>query len=103
MRWHRRPIAAKWTYVHSRRGRRGVMKQIKRLVTRFAKENSSWGYTRIQGELHDLGHRVGRTTVSMILKSEGIKPAPDRPCSWKTFLGAHRGEIVATDFFTTEV
>ena len=103
MRWHRRLIAAKWTYANSRPGRRGVLKEIKRLVVRFAKENASWGYTRIQGELHDLGHRVGRTTVSRILKSEGIKPAPDRPSSWKTFLGAHWGEIAATDFFTTEV
>jgi transposase InsO family protein len=52
---------------------------------------------------YELGHRVGRTTVSRILRSVGIKPAPDRPTSWRTFLRAHFGEIAATDFFTTEV
>ena len=103
MRWHRRLIAAKWTYQHQRKGRRGVMREIRRLVVRLAKENSRWGYTRIQGTLKDLGHRVGQTTVSRILKSEGIKPAPERPSSWKTFLKAHWCEVAAADFFTTEV
>ncbi|GJM22514.1 MAG: hypothetical protein DHS20C15_24290 [Planctomycetota bacterium] len=103
MRWHRRLIAAKWTFPASRCGRRGVMTEIRRLIVRMARENSTWGYSRIQGELNDLGHRVGRTTVSRILKAEGIKPAPDRPSSWRTFLKAHWGQIAATDFFTTEV
>ncbi len=103
MRWYRRLIAAKWTYPCRRKGRQGVMQEIRRLVVRLARENSRWGYSRIQGSLKDLGHRVGRTTVSRILKSEGIKPAPDRPSSWKTFLKAHWGEVAATDFFTTEV
>jgi putative transposase len=38
-----------------------------------------------------------------VLKANGIKPAPDRPSSWTTFLKAHWGEVAATDFFTTEV
>ena len=38
-----------------------------------------------------------------MLKDNGIKPAPDRPSSWKTFLQAHWGEIAGMDFFTTEV
>jgi hypothetical protein len=103
MRWHRKLIAAKWTFPQKRKGRRSVMQEIKRLVIRMACENAGWGYSRIQGELKGLGHRVGRTTVSRILKGEGIKPAPDRPSSWKTFLKAHWGEAAATDFFTTEV
>jgi len=103
MRWHRKLIAAKWTFPQKRKGCRGVMQEIKVLVVRMASENERWGYSRIQGELKELGHGVGRTTVSRILKSEGIKPAPDRPSSWKTFLKAHWGEVAATDFFTTEV
>jgi transposase InsO family protein len=103
MRWHRRLIAAKWTSQQPRAGRRGVMKEIKALIVRMASENCSWGYTRIQGALRDLGHRVGRTTVSRTLKAEGIKPAPDRPSSWRAFLRTRWGEIAATDFFTTEV
>ncbi len=58
---------------------------------------------RIQGELKDVGHRVASTTIANVLKANGIKPAPDRPSSWKTFLKAHWGQIAATDFFTTEV
>jgi len=41
--------------------------------------------------------------MANVLKANGIKPAPDRPSSWKTFLKAHWGEIAATDFFATEV
>jgi len=79
------------------------MKAIKALIVRFALENPSWGYCRIQGELKDVGHRVATTTVANVLKANGIKPAPDRPSSWRTFLKAHWGEVAATDFFTTEV
>ncbi len=89
MRWHRRLIALKWTYDKPTAGRRGIMKAIRELIVRMALENSTWGYTRIQGELKDMGHRVGRSTISRTLKDNGIKPAPDRPSSWKTFLKAH--------------
>lgn len=103
LRWYRRLIAAKWTFTKARTGRPGVMKEIRRLVVRFARENSSWGYCRIQGALKNLGHRVSDSTVANILKEHGLKPAPDRPTSWRTFLKAHWGEVAATDFFTTEV
>ncbi len=103
MRWHRRLIVAKWTYGNRTKGQRGVMLEIRALVVRFAKENPGWGYTRIQGAIGDLGHRVGRTTVARILNREGIKPAPERPSSWSTFIKATWGECAAADFFTTEV
>lgn len=70
---------------------------------RPANENSRWGYTQIQGALHNLGHRVARSTIAKILRGHGIEPAPDRPSSWRTFLAAHWGSIAAADFFTTEV
>lgn len=69
----------------------------------MATENSTWGYSRIQGELKDVGHMVARTTVSNVLKDNGIKPAPDRPYSWKSFLKAHWGQVAATDFLSVEV
>ncbi|MFT5687993.1 MAG: putative transposase [Planctomycetota bacterium] len=103
MRWHRQLITAKWMYCSRLTSRRGVMAEIRTLVVRFARENPSWGYSRIQGAIGDLGHRVGRTTVSRILMREGINPAPDRPSSWSTFIGATWGECAAADFFTTEV
>lgn len=104
MRWHHRLIALKWTHAAKKRvGRPGLMKTIKALIVRMALENSTWGYCRIQGELKDLGHKVASTTVANVLKENGIRPAPDRPSSWRSFLKAHWGQIAATDFFTTEV
>ncbi len=63
MRWHRRLIAAKWTFLTKRVGRPGIMKRIRRLVVRFARENTSWGYCRIQSSLKNLGHCVAASTV----------------------------------------
>jgi len=58
LRWHRELIARKWTYARRRSGRPGVLAEIRRLVLRMATENPSWGYTRIQGALKNVGHRV---------------------------------------------
>jgi putative transposase len=44
-----------------------------------------------------------RSTIAKTLKDHGIRPAPDRPTSWRTFLKAHADVIAAADFFTTEV
>jgi len=102
LRWHRRLIARKWTYARQP-GRRNVLVEIRRLVVRMAEENPTWGYTRIQGALKNVGHRVGRSTIRRILKAAGLPPVPQRPTSWQTFLKAHWGSIAAADFFTTEV
>jgi transposase InsO family protein len=69
----------------------------------MATENPSWGYTRIQGGLKNLGHRVARSTIATILKQHGVPPSPERPTSWQTFLRAHGRALVAADVFTTEV
>jgi transposase InsO family protein len=69
----------------------------------MATENPCWGYTRIQGALKNLGHRVARSTIATILRQQGIPPSGERPTSWQTFLRAHWGALVAADFFTTEV
>jgi putative transposase len=103
LRWHRQLIAGKWTYAKGRRRRSGVVAEIRRLVARMAEENPTWGYTRIQGALKNVGHRVGRSTIARILKAQGIRPAPERPTSWRVFLRAHCGAIAGADFFTTEV
>src|SRR5258708_30104459 len=68
-------------------------------------ENRSWGYTRIQGALANLGHQVGRGTIANILRENGIEPAPERDkhTSWSTFLQVHWECLAATDFFTVEV
>ena len=101
--WHRRLIAAKWTYPHTGVGRPGVMQEIRELVVRMAEDNPSWGYARIQGALKHLGRRVARSTIAKVLKEHGIRPSPERPMSWATFVRAHATAIAAADFFTTEV
>jgi len=101
--WHRKLIAAKWTYPRKRVGRPGVMMEIREPIVRMAKDNPSWGYARIQGELKHLDHRVARSTIAKVLKEHGIKPSPDRPMSWATFVRSHAHLIAAADFFTTEV
>src|SRR5437867_6558293 len=103
LRWHRQLIARKWTYARHRSSRRGVLAEIQRLVVRMAEENPAWGYTRIQGALKNVGHRVGRSTIARILKAHGVSPVPARPTSSQAFLRAHWGAIAGADFFTTEV
>jgi putative transposase len=102
LRWHRRLIASKWTYPKKGLGRPSVMMEIRSLIVRMAEENSTWGYCRIQGALKNLGHNVAVSTVRNILKEHGLQPAPNRPTSWRTFLRAHWGQLVSTDFFTVE-
>ena len=102
LRWYRRLIARKWTCAQQP-GWRNVLVEIRRLVVRMAEKNPTWGYTRIQGALKDLGHRVGGSTIRRILKAAGPSPVPQRPTSWQTFLKAHWGSIAAADFLTTEI
>ena len=106
LRWSRQLVAQKWTYANRRGpGRPHVMRRIAELVIRMACENPSWGYTRIQGALSNLGHEVGRGTIANILKENGIDPAPERGrrTRWSTFLKAHWECLVAADFLSVEV
>jgi transposase InsO family protein len=105
LRWHRKLIAMKWTFARSRPGRPRMMKTIEDLIVRMARENPRWGYSRLQGALSNLGHRVARSTVANILKREGIDPAPTRGgrTPWSVFLKAHWRTLVASDFLTVEV
>lgn len=107
LRWYRTLIARKWNYSHRRRspGRPRTQHTIVELIVRMAMENPSWGYTRIQGALANLGHNVGRGTIANILREQGLEPAPERGkhTRWSTFLKAHWECVAATDFFTVEV
>src|SRR5690349_20058668 len=48
LRWHRDLVRRRWTYP-SRSGRPSVTAEIRSLVLRLARENSTWGYRRIPG------------------------------------------------------
>lgn len=106
LRWHRELVARKWSFVERRRpGRPRTRKELVALVVRMASENPSWGYTRIQGAMLNLGHKLGRGTICRILKDHGIEPAPERGkgMPWAVFLKAHWKGLAASDFFTVEV
>src|SRR6266851_7423875 len=106
LRWHRRLVAQKWNFVERRSpGRPGIMRRISELIVRMAQESPGWGYTRIQGALGNLSHRVGRGTIANVLKRSGIEPSPERGkrTTWSTFLKAHWQVFAASDFLTVEV
>jgi putative transposase len=58
------------------------------LVVRLARENTGWGYDRIAGTLHNLGHLISGQTVGNILRRFGIAPAPKRSqhTTWADFI-----------------
>ena len=75
---------------------------IRLLVLRLARENPSWGYRRIHGELLVLGIKTAASTVWQILHDAGIDPAPDRTtATWASFLRSQADALLACDFFET--
>jgi putative transposase len=102
LRWHRDLVRRRWSYPH-RRGRPSTSPKIHALVLRLARENPTWGYRRIHGELCRLGSRIGASTVWAILDRAGVDPAPTRSAiSWRQFLRAHAKGVLAVDFFTVD-
>jgi putative transposase len=102
LRWHRRLVANHWTYPH-RPGRPTTIAETRRLIIRLARENPTWGYRRIHGELTQLGITIAASTIWAILKNAGIDPAPGRNSeSWTTFLRNQAVGNVACDFFTVD-
>ena len=75
-----------------------MSQEIRALIFRMAKENSTWGAPRIHGELLKLGFEVSEPTVSRWLRQ--APRIPDLTERWLTFLRNHREAIAAMDFFT---
>jgi putative transposase len=104
LRWHRDLVRRRWTYPH-RCGRPGVAAELRALVLRLARENPTWGYRRVHGELCRLGYknRIGASTVWAILQRAGVAPAPKRSAvAWRQFLRSQATSVLAMDFFTVD-
>jgi len=106
LRWHRDILRRRWA-CRSRCGRTGrprTRRSVRSLVLRLARENESWGYRRVHGELAALGITVAPSTVWQILKDAGIGAAPRRDGpGWAEFLRSQAQAILALDFFTADL
>jgi putative transposase len=103
LRWHRRLVADAWTYLRRRTGRPPLDQETQELIVRLARENPTWGYQRIKGELLRLGVRVSATAIRTTLRRHRLDPAPRRTTTtWRAFLRQQAAGIIACDFFTVE-
>jgi putative transposase len=104
LKWHRDLIARRHAALSRprRRGRPRTLRSIRALALRLARENGSWGYRRVHGELLTLGITVAPSTVWEILRQAGIDPAPDRAATtWTDFLRSQAETLLAADFIET--
>jgi putative transposase len=104
LRWHRDLIAGRHAARSrpKRPGRPPTVRSIRVLVLRLVRENPSWGYRRVHGELLMLGVKVAASTVWEILQDAGIDPAPERAAStWAGFLRSQADALLACDFLET--
>src|SRR3954465_7491008 len=67
--WHRKAFRLFWTWKirRGKPGRPSVPREVRDLIRRMSRENSSWGAPRIHGELLKLGIDIGETSVSNYL------------------------------------
>jgi transposase len=96
LRWHRDLITRRHAAVSrpKRPGRPRTLRSIRVPVLRLARENPSWGYRRLHGELLVLGVKVAASTVWEILREAGVDPAPERSSStWADFLRSQADDV----------
>ena len=102
LRWHRELVRRKWTYPKPS-GRPRIPAGTVQVVVRLARENPTWGYRRIHGELSVLGIDLAPASVWNILQRHGIDPSPKRTGpTWAEFLRAQAATMLACDFFTVD-
>jgi putative transposase len=94
--WHRKGFRLYWSWKSRNRGGRPLIDaEIRTLIRRMARENSTWGAPRIHGELLKLGFELGEATVSRYMPLRRKPPSQ----SWRTFLQNHSKDLVSIDFF----
>lgn len=100
-RWLREANKEKKPTMH--KGGQRKPREVRELILEIAR-TTSFGYTRILGELRKLGIRkISRQTIRNILKEEGIRPGPNRSSDcWTDFLKRHAETLWACDFFSVK-
>jgi Integrase core domain len=106
LRWHRHIVRRRWARL-SRRGRSGrppVRRTVRSVVLRLARENESWGYRRIHGELARPGIIVAPSTVwqafDAVFQAAGIRvirsavQAPRMNSIMERCVGSRRRELL---------
>ncbi|MFB4298587.1 hypothetical protein [Actinomadura sp. NTSP31] len=103
LRWHRDLIAGR----HAARcrpkrpGRPPTVRSIRVLVLRLVRENPSWGYRRVHGELLVLGVKVAASTVWEIQGRRSRSSTERASTTWADFLRSQAGALLACDFLET--
>jgi hypothetical protein len=102
LRWHRDLIRRKWTQPH-RPGRPSIPAGTVSIILRLARENPTWGYRRIEGELARMGVTLSPSSVWAILRRNDIDPSPMRSGpTWVEFLSSQASSMLACDFFSVD-
>jgi transposase InsO family protein len=102
LRWHPDLVRRRWTYPKPS-GRPRIPGGTVQLVVRLARENPTWGYRRIHGELTVMGIGLSPASVWNILQRHGIDPSPGRRGpGWTKFLKVQATTMLACDFFTVD-
>jgi transposase InsO family protein len=84
-------------------GRPPVAREIRELVLGLARENPTWGYQRIAGEMTRLRCTVSATTVGGLIRTVRLGPAGERAAlTWRGFVRAQAASLIACDFFTVD-
>ena len=76
LRWHADLVRRRWTYRYRIPGRPRTMQAIRALVLEMARDNLSWGYRRIHGELTGLGYTIAPPTERKIRHRRAPIPRP---------------------------
>jgi putative transposase len=102
LRWHRDLVRRKWTNAR-RPGRPSIPAGTVAIILRLARENPTWGYRRIQGELATMGVVLAPSCVWTILRRYGIDPSPmGSGPTWSEFLSSQASSMLACDFFSVD-
>jgi hypothetical protein len=103
--WHNELVKRKWTHVQKNKGRRQrINPDLAALILRRARQNNSWGFGKIAGELIKLGIILSESTVRNVFNRHGIVPAPVRAgaIGWRHLMNHSESQILACDVLTVE-